>query len=56
MKANITFLTMSMPDNLENKITIYSDDKASIHDVLYALGKVYVLSNVYIKDEEKKEN
>lgn len=55
MKANLIFCDDIFAD-VDYKVTVYGDSKAEIFRVVDALGKKFVVTNCYIKDEEKKEN
>lgn len=55
MKANITFIDNIFEDK-EHRITVYADSKQDIFYVTDSLGRRYVVTNCYIKEDEKKES
>lgn len=54
MKCNITF--SSFADDDKHDLLIYSKDLFALYEVIFHLGKDYVLTNVFITDDSKKES
>lgn len=58
MKARVKYYP-SIFDACDDKngvsVTLYGDDRTSIMKSVYALTDMYVVSNVYIDESEKKE-
>ena len=54
MRVNISFT--SFADDEKHELLIYSKDLFAVYEVISRLGKDYVLTNVFIGDDSKKES